>query len=183
MGLIGGIISGVSSIAGGIAGGVAGRKAARRNERILNEAEDRAQNWYDQEYYSDYTQRSDAQSSLNKARKILDERYKQTQGAAAVTGATDESIAQQKAANNQVLGDITSSIAERADAYKEQVRANYENQMSAIDNARMGVNNQRAKNVATAAGGLAQAGQALGGGVSDDLLKGTKLGNALGIGG
>lgn len=182
MGLIGGIISGVTSIAGGIASGIAGRKAAKRNERILNAAEDRAKQWYDQEYYSDYTQRSDAQAALNAARTILDDRYRKTAGAAAVTGATDESVAQQKAANNQVLADVTSSIAERADAYKEQVRANYESQLNAIDNARMGVNNQRAKNVATAAGGLAQAGQTLGGTVSDNLLKGTKLGNRLGIG-
>ena len=93
----------------------------------------------------------------------MDERYNRTQGSAAVTGATDESVAQQKAANNQVIADVTSNIAERADAYKEQVRSNYENQMSAIDEARMGINNQRAQNVATAAQGFAQAGQALSG--------------------
>lgn len=162
MGPIGGIISGITSIAGGIASGIAGRKAAKRNERILNAAEDRAKQWYDQEYYSDYTQRSDAQAALNAARTILDDRYRKTAGAAAVTGATDESVAQQKAANNQVLADVTSSIAERADAYKEQVRANYENQLNAIDNARMGVNNQRAQNVAATAGEFAKAGKQIG---------------------
>ena len=181
MGLLGGIIGGVASIGAGIASGIAGRKAAKRNERILNRAQDRAQDWYDQEYYSDFTQRSDAQAALNSARKILDDRYNRTQGSAAVTGATDESVAQQKAANNQVIADVTSNIAERADAYKEQVRSNYENQLSAIDEARMGVNNQRAQNVATAAGGLAQAGQALGSVVGDGILKNTKIGKRLGL--
>lgn len=181
MGLLGGIIGGVASIGAGIASGIAGRKAAKRNERILNRAQDRAQDWYDQEYYSDFTQRSDAQAALNSARKILDDRYNRTQGSAAVTGATDESVAQQKAANNQVIADVTSNIAERADAYKEQVRSNYENQLSAIDEARMGVNNQRAQNVATAAQGVAQAGQALGGGISDKILSGTSLGKKLGV--
>lgn len=171
----------MASAAAGIAGGVAGRKAARRNERILNRAEDRAQDWYDQEYYGDFTQRSDAQAALNSAREILDERYKRAAGSAAVTGATDESLAQQKAANNRVIADVTGNIAERADAYKEQVRSNYENQMAAIDQARMGVNDQRARNVATAAGGLAQAGALASEGISDDILKGTRLGNRLGI--
>lgn len=181
MGLLGGIIGGVASAVGGIGSGIAGRRAARRNARILDNAEKKAQNWYDQEYYGDFTQRSDAQAALNQARKILDERYKRAAGSAAVTGATDESIAQQKEANNQVVADVTSNIAERADAYKEQVRANYENQMNAIDNARMEINNQRAKNVATAAGGLATAGGLAAENISDDILKGTRLGNRLGV--
>ena len=114
------------------------------------------------EYNADFLQRSDAQSALNEARKLLSERYKNAQGAAAVSGATDESVAQQKAAANEALADITGSIAERADAYKEQVRANYENQMDAIDQARMDLNDQRAKNAATAASGLATASSSLG---------------------
>ena len=181
MGLIGGIIGGIGSAVSGIAGGIAGRKARKRNEQILNAAQERAENWYDQEYNSDFTQRSDAQAALNNARQILNERYNRTQGAAAVTGATDESVAQQKEANNQVIADVTSNIAERADAYKEQVRANYENQMANIDQARINNNNRTAQNVAAAAGRLASASQQLGAGMSDDLLKGTKLGTKLGI--
>lgn len=181
MGLIGGLIGGVASAVGGIAGGIAGRRAAKKNERILNKAEDRAQNWYDREYYSDFTQRSDAQAALNQARQILNERYNRTAGAAAVTGATDESVAQQKAANNQVLADVTGSIAERADAYKEQVRANYENQLNAIDQQRIANNNARAGRTAQAAGGLATAGALASEGISNDILKGTRLGKRLGI--
>jgi len=162
MGLIGGIVGAVGSIASGIAGGIAGRNARKANERIINQAEQRAQNWYDQEYNSDFTQRSDAQAALNNARQILDERYNRTQGSAAVTGATDESVAQQKEANNQVIADVTSNIAERADAYKEQVRANYENQMANIDQQRLNLNNQKAQNVANAAGSVANAAQSLG---------------------
>lgn len=181
MGLIGGIISGVGSLASGIASGVAGRKAAKRNAKIIDAAEDRAQNWYDQEYNSDFTQRSDAQAALNNAREILNDRYNKTQAAAAVTGATDESVAQQKEANNQVLTDVTSNIAERADAYKEQVRSNYENQLANIDQQRINNNNRTAQNSAIAASGLASAAQQFGSGISDDLLKGTKLGTKLGI--
>lgn len=176
MGLLGGIIGGIGSAVSGIVSGNATRKAAKRNERILNKAQERSQNWYDKEYNADFLQRSDAQSAVNQARKILDERYRNAQGAAAVAGATDESVALQKQAANQTLADITGSIAERADQYKEQVRANYENQQNAIDQARMGVNNQKAQATAQAAGGLAQAAQSLGGVVSDDILKGASIG-------
>lgn len=163
MGLIGGIISGIGSAVSGIVGGRAGKKAADRNEEILNGAQRRAQDWYDKEYNADFLQRSDAQSALENARKILDERYRNAQGAAAVSGATEESVAQQKAAANQTLADVTGSIAERADAYKEQVRNNYENKISGIEQQRMGVNDKRAQGVAQAAGGLAAASQSLGG--------------------
>ena len=162
MGLIGGLVGAAGAAVSGIASGIAGRRAAKRNQRILNERQERAQDWYDKEYNADFLQRSDAQSALNEARKLLSERYKNAQGAAAVSGATDESVAQQKAAANEALADITGSIAERADAYKEQVRANYENQMDAIDQARMDLNDQRAKNAATAASGLATASSSLG---------------------
>lgn len=181
MGLLGGIIGGVTSAIGGIAGGIAGRKAAKRNARILDEQQKRSQKWYDQEYNADFLQRSDAQAALSKARGILGERYKNTQGAAAVAGATDESVALQKSEANKTLADITGSIAERADAYKEQVRTNYEGQQDAIADARRGVNNQKAQAVATAAGGLAQAGSMLGGGISDNILSGTKLGKLAGV--
>lgn len=162
MGIIGGIIQGAGAAVAGIAGGIAGRRAAKRNAKILDRQEQRAQDWYDKEYNSDFTQRSDAQAALNNARQILENQYGQTKGAAAVSGATDESVAQQKAANNQVLADITSNIAERADTYKDQVRANYENQMANIEQQRMAVNNQRAQNAANAASGLAKAANAIG---------------------
>lgn len=156
MGIIGSIIGGVAGIGGAIAGGIAGRKAAKKNERILNEMDAESQNWYDQEYNSDYTQRADAQAALTAARNILDTKYKQAEGAAAVTGATEESLARQKESANATLGDITSNIAAQADAYKEQVRSDYVNQQNAINNARMGNNQQRANNVATATSGLIQ---------------------------
>ena len=76
MGLLGGIIGGIGSAVSGIVSGNATRKAAKRNERILNKAQERSQNWYDKEYNADFLQRSDAQSAVNQARKILDERYR-----------------------------------------------------------------------------------------------------------
>lgn len=160
---IGSIIGGVASAAGGIIGGMAASKAARQNAKILNEQQKRSQDWYDQEYNSDYTQRSDAQASLNAARELLADRYNKAQGASAVSGATDESVALQKEAANDTLADITTNIAQNADAYKDQVRQNYVNEQNSIDSQKMGINNQKAQAISQAAAGVAQAGQSLGG--------------------
>lgn len=162
MGLIGGIVGGIGSAVGGIVGGRAARRAARRNAKILADAEKRNKAWYDREYNSNFLQRADAQAAINKTREMLNERYNASAAAAAVSGATDEAVAQQKLAANEAMSGVMGSIAERADAYKEQVRANYENKQAAIDDAKMGVNNQRAQATAQAASGLAGAAQQLG---------------------
>jgi hypothetical protein len=162
MGLLGGIIGGIGSAVAGIVGSNASRKAANRNARLLQEAEDESKAWYDKEYNSNFLDRSDARAAIARTRDILNERYKAAEGAAAITGATAESVAQQKAAANQALADVTGTIAERADAHKEAVRANYEAQQNSFMQQKMGVNNQKAQAATTAASGLANAANSFG---------------------
>lgn len=175
MGLIGGIIGGIGSAVAGVVGGNATRKAANRNARLLQEAENEAKAWYDKEYNANFLDRSDARAAIAKTRELLNERYKAAEGAAAVSGATEESIARQKAAANETLADVTSNIAERADAYKDAVRANYEAQQDAFLQQKLGVNNQKAAATAQAASGLASAANGLGEAMGDmklgDLFK------------
>lgn len=156
MGLIGGIISGAGQGVSSILGGAFGAAKIRRNQKIIDAQRNRSQAWYDREYNADFTQRADAQAALGKAREILDSRYRQAEAQAAITGATPEAIAMQKQAGNNVLAGITSNIAARGDAYKEQVRANYENQQNTADNAEMNKNVNLANNISSAASGLAQ---------------------------
>lgn len=175
MGLIGGIIGGIGSAVAGIVGGNATRKAAKRNQRLLDEAENESKAWYDKEYNANFLDRADARAAITKTRDLLNERYKAAEGAAAVTGATEESIARQKAAANETLADVTSTIAEQADAYKQQVRANYEAQQDAFLQQKLGVNNQKAQATVQAAQGVANAAQSLGNAVgaagADDWAK------------
>jgi hypothetical protein len=176
MGLIGGIIGGVGSAVAGIVGGNATRKAANRNQRLLEEAENNAKAWYDKEYNANFLDRSDARAAIQKTREILNDRYKAAEGAAAVSGATEESVARQKAAANETLADVTSNIAERADAHKDAVRENYEAQQADFLAKKTAVNNQKAAATAQAASGLASAagqlGDAVGGLGLDDKLSG-----------
>ena len=170
MGILGGIIGGIGSAVAGIVGGNATRKAANRNARLLQEAENDAKAWYDKEYNANFLDRSDARATIAKTREILNERYKAAEGAAAVSGATEESLARQKAAANDVLADVTSNIAERADAYKDAVRANYENQQANFLAQKTNVNNQKAQATAQAASGLANAAKSLGDSMGDAKL-------------
>lgn len=183
MGLLGGIIGGVGSAVAGIVGGNATKKAARRNEKLLAEQEERNKAWYEKQYNSNFLDRSDARAAINQVRELMNERYKQAEGSAAVTGATDESLARQKAAANETVADVMGNIAERADAYKDSARANYEAQQDAITQQKMGVNNQRAQATAQAAQGLASAagsfGDVLGGAGLDDML-GKSIGKLFG---
>lgn len=175
MGIIGGIIGGVGSAVAGIVGGNATRKAANRNARLLAEAENDAKDWYEKEYNASFLDRSDARAAIAQTRELLNERYKAAEGAAAVTGATDESLARQKAAANQTLADVTSNIAAQADAHKDAVRANYENQQANFLAQKTAVNNAKAQATAQAAQGLANAaksvGDSIGGLGLDDKLK------------
>lgn len=176
MSILGGIIGGIGSAAAGIIGGNAARKAAKRNEKLIAEAENDARAWYEKEYNSNFLDRSDARAAINEARTMLADRYKQAEASAAVTGATEESVARQKASANQTMADITSNIAERADAHKDAVRANYEAQQNALMQQKIGVNNQKAQATIQAAQGLANAAKGLGGalggmGLDDKLSK------------
>ena len=175
MGILGGIISGVGSAVAGIVGGNATRKAANRNQRLIQEAENESKAWYDKQYNANFLDRADARAAINQTREILNDRYKQAEASAAVTGATEESIARQKRDANEALAEVTSNIAERADAYKDAVRANYEAQQDAIMQQKIGINNQKAAATAQAAGGFAKAAQGMGESMGDmklgDLFK------------
>lgn len=174
MGLIGGIIGGIGSAVAGIVGSNAAKKAAKRNQKLLNEQEESAKEWYDKEYNSNFIDRADARAAIAKTRDILADRYKAAEGAAAVTGATEESLARQKAAANETVAEVTSNIAQQADAYKQSVRENYEGQMDAVRQQTMGVNNQKANATIHAAQGMAKAAEGLGNAV-DSLMPSGKI--------
>lgn len=171
MGIIGSVVGGLASIGGAIGSGIAGRKAYKKNMGVLSNMRRDSQSWYDREYNSDYTQRSDAQAALGRARELLGERYRQAEATAAVTGATPEAVAMQKQVANDVLADVTSNIAAHADIYKDNVRNNYVNEQNAINQAEMNMNSLKAKNVATQASGLATAAGGLGDALGDGVLR------------
>ena len=69
----------------------------------------------------DYVNRSEIQGVLTKVREQLGDRFKQARARGIVGGLTDESIAMQQMADNQLIADATSSLASNASTYKDKV--------------------------------------------------------------
>lgn len=149
--MIGAAIGAATGLAGSIFGGIKARKAAKKARKALDKADRENQEWYDRRYNEDYTQSAEAQAALTKARDYAMEQYRNARGAAAVGGATDESVAQQKAAANQMMAGVTSDIAGNATARKDAVEQQYLSTKNDINNRRISMYNNQAQAATQAA--------------------------------
>lgn len=163
MGLIGGAIgAGVSAIAG-IFGGRAASKAMKNIEKDLNQQQTENQNWYDRRYNEDATQRADAQAMLSRTEESIRQRNRAAAGAAAVGGATDESVAAAKPANNKVLTDATTDIVVNAERRKDAIESQYQAKDAALRAELNDLQRQKAGQVSQAIQGVQQAAAGMGG--------------------
>lgn len=143
---------------GSIIGGAAQARAARKQRDIINTQKKDNEAWYNRNYYEDSTQRSDAQRAMQMARDAMKSRYNQAQASGVVTGATDESIAAQKAATNQVVSSAASSIAATGDARKDSIDQQYLNTKANLAQQEAETWKQQGAAIAQAAQGVGNAG-------------------------
>ncbi len=115
------------------------------------------QNWYDRRYNEDSTQRADAQRLLTMTEESIKNRNKQAAGAAAVMGGTEESVAAAKAANNQALTETMSQISAQADARKDTIEQQFQQNNTALQNQMNEMTMKKAANTAQAVQGVASA--------------------------
>lgn len=155
------------SIGGSIAGGIAGSEAASKQKRALQAMKDKNQAWYDKNYYQDPTQRADAQAAITRMKDVMQQRTQRAAGTAAVVGATEETVAAEKAAQNNALADVTSNIAANNEQRKDQIEQTYQAKDNAITEAEMQQQAQIGQNVAAAVSGIGQAA----GEISDGFAK------------
>lgn len=163
MGLIGGIVGGGLKAAGAIFGGISASKAIKKARKNVEAQRQKNQNWYDQRYNEDATQRADAQRILTQTEESIKQRNRQAAGSAAVMGGTDESVAAAKAANNQALADATSQIAAAADARKDTIEATYMQNDNAYVQQLNDFEQQKAQAISSAVQGVADAGASIAG--------------------
>lgn len=156
--MIGAIIGAGLSIAGSVAGGVAARKEAQKRAAMLESEKARNQAWYDRRYNEDSTQRADAQAALTRMREAMAERSARAAGTAAVMGGTEESVAAEKAAQNNALAGAVSDIAARGEARKDSVEAQYRDREAGLTGAEMQASTNKSAGIASAIGGVAGAG-------------------------
>lgn len=132
-GIIGGAAGALGGIFGGIFGGISKNKMLKKQMKMVNEQKRENQDWYDRRYNEDATQRADAQSLLTHTAEMIRQRNRQSAGAAAVMGGTDESTAAAKEANAKALSDATSQIAVAGAQRKDQIEGQYRERQQQLD--------------------------------------------------
>lgn len=157
MGLIGAAIG----AAGSIFGGIKASKAMKRMKANVEAQKKANQDWYDQRYNEDATQRADAQRILTKTEEAFRNRNRAAQGAAALMGGSEESVAAAKAANSQALADATAQIAVNGEQRKDAIEGQYlerdaalNGQLNQIEQGKANAIRQAVQGVASAAGGM-----------------------------
>lgn len=163
MGLIGSIVGGGLSAAGAIFGGISASKAMKKAKRNVEAQRKKNQDWYDQRYNEDATQRADAQRILTQTEESIKQRNRAAAGSAAVMGGTDESVAAAKAVNNEALADATAQIAANADARKDSIEATYLQNDNAYVEQLNAIEQGKAQAISQAVQGVANAGASIAG--------------------
>ena len=125
-------------------------KEARKRAEALDKRALENEKWYTRKYNELGTESASAQRALTAMRDAQRERMNRASGAAAVSGASSESVAAEKAAANKAIGDTVSAIAARDDARKERVDDEYRRERRAIENARDNISLQKQQNTAAA---------------------------------
>lgn len=136
--------------AGSAMGFISQAKEARKRRRALDERERENNAWYNRKYNEVGTESATAQRALTAMRDAQQARMNRASGAAAVSGASSESVAAEKAAANKTIGDTASAITAQDDARKERVDNEYRREKRAIENARDNISLQKQQNTAVA---------------------------------
>lgn len=122
----------------------------RKNEEAFN-----------RNYYENATQRADAQAMLNAGREEFRNANVNAAGASAVSGATGESLAQNKAAAANALGNATAQIAMAGERRKDAAESVYRTTDDSLNASLRESYTGQAQQMAAAANQASQAGAAL----------------------
>lgn len=150
-------------LGGSIIGGINASREAKKQQKMLDAQKAENQAWYNRRYNEDGTQRADAQRLLTNTQDLLRRQTEAAQGANAVTGASTEAVAAQKAANNQALASATSTIAAASDARKDNIEQQYQTNNNALADKQMQISLQKQNAITQAVQGVAGTADSIGG--------------------
>lgn len=175
--MIGTLIAGGLTAAGAITGAIAGARENRRKEGILASEKARNEAWYNRKMSEDYTTRADAVGALTRAKEDMMAQNRQAMAQASMMGGTEESIANAKQATTGAYAGAVAQTGQAMQAARDGYEAQYNQTRNAYATQDIANADARAKNIATAASGLAQAGADIAGNWSADATT-TKKGGA-----
>lgn len=155
MGLLGGAIGFGMKTIGSIFGGIAASKAMKQVKNSLNQQKQQNQDWYDQRYNEDATQRADAQAAITRSKQDALDRNRAASSSSAVMGGTEESIAATKAASAKAEADVMSQIAVNAERRKDVIEQQFQAKDEALQSQLNDMERQKAAQTAQAIKGVA----------------------------
>lgn len=148
--------------ASSIIGGAAAAKAAKQANKLIEQQQKDNQTWFDRRYNEDYSQTAEAQNLMNYAREQAEKQFKRAEAAAAVTGATEESVARAKRDANEMLSQTASNIAAQGTARKDSIEQQYLNTKNSLTSQQVQNLQQKAQNIQAAAGQAASSFSSMG---------------------
>lgn len=144
-----------ASLAGGLAkslfGGARSRKLRKQAERAQEAARNNERAWYGKQYNVDYIDTEAGSRMLSRAQEIQDAALRRTDGAAAVGGASDASVAQAKESANKTMSDTVADIAAQDTARKQSVADTHARNMQAQAQADIASKQEQAQQASDAA--------------------------------
>lgn len=155
--MVGAIIGAAAQIGSSIYGAIKSSQANKRAEQLLKNQRDENQKWYETRMAEDYTKRADVQNVLRKQRELFDEQYQKAKASSVVAGGTDESLALQKAAANEAMGETMANVAAQAADYKDSVEEQYRQNEAALNQQEIANEQNKAQSIAAAAGQMGSA--------------------------
>jgi hypothetical protein len=159
--MVGAAIGTAAQVGASIYGAIKSSQANKKAMDILKAQKDENKKWYEERMGEDYLQRADVQNVLRKQRELLGEQYKRARATNVVAGGTDESLAMQQQAANEIMGDTMGNIAAQSADYKEAVENQYRTTDAALDQQEMGIHQGQAQAIANAAGQVGKAANGL----------------------
>jgi hypothetical protein len=128
MGLLDSLVPGLGTAVGlgeSIYGGIKAGQENKKMQTYLNGQQADNENWYNKNYYSDYTNRANTQALMKNTRDTLKKNNEVAANTAAVTGATPEATAVAKEQSNKTLTDTTSRVAAIGQQWKDGLTDKY----------------------------------------------------------
>lgn len=174
--MIGSILGAGTKILGSVVGGIAGARAHKKQAEELAKKEAANSAWYNQEISKDYTQRAEAQNSINKMRDVFLERQRNAAATSAVAGGTSEGEALLKEQSADAMADTIGNLAVASEAQKDAAGVEYRNRANEIMDAKIQNEQDRKDNIAKAVSGVLDAGTGIASGLTDLGGSGVKVG-------
>lgn len=144
-------IGAAAGLASSIIGGVSASAAARESARIQRRREAEEEAWHTRRYNENYLDTAAGQNLVRRAKAMYDRSIKRAEGARAVAGGTDASVAQAKESANNAMGETMANIAANDTARKDRVDEMHQKNLDKFAQQDMAREQGRAQAITSAA--------------------------------